>query len=98
MSGGEAFVYDPPGELPLRLNDDLVVLERVSGDSELLRLVERHTRYTGSPLATALLAGWAGAVAEFWHVRPRSDVAAIEDEHEGTGGRGAEAAEEATAG
>jgi glutamate synthase (ferredoxin) len=98
MSGGEAFVYDPPGELPLRLNDDLVVLERVSGDSELRRLVERHTRYTGSPLATALLAGWAGAVAEFWHVRPRSDVAAIEDEHEGTGGRGAEAAEEATAG
>jgi glutamate synthase domain-containing protein 3 len=98
MSGGEAFVYDPSGELPLRLNDDLVVLERVSGDSELRRLVERHTRYTGSPLATALLAGWDGAVAEFWHVRPRSDVAAIEDEHEGTGGRGAEAAGEATAG
>ena len=98
MSGGEAFVYDPPGELPLRLNDDLVVLERLSGDSELRRLVERHARYTGSPLAAALLAGWDGAVAEFWRVGPRADVAAIEDEHEGTGGRAAEEPEEATAG
>jgi len=98
MSGGEAYVYDPAGELPLRLNDDLVVLGRVSADSELRRLVERHARYTGSELAAALLAEWETVVAEFWHVRPRSDVAAIEDEHEGTGGRTAEEAEEATAG
>ena len=98
MTGGEAYVYDPAGELPLRLNDDLVVLGRVSGDSELRRLVERHARYTGSELAAALLAGWDEAIADFWHVRPRSDVAAIEDEHEGTGGRTADEAEEATAG
>ena len=98
MSGGEAFVYDPPGELPLRLNDDLVVLERLSGDSELRRLVERHARYTGSQLAAALLAGWDAAVAEFWRVGPRADVAAIEEEHEGTGGRAAEEPEEATGG
>ena len=51
MSGGEAFVYDPAGELPLRLNDDLVTLERVAVDEELRRLVERHLRYTESPLA-----------------------------------------------
>ena len=31
MSGGEAFVYDPPGELPLRLNDDLVVARAAVG-------------------------------------------------------------------
>jgi glutamate synthase domain-containing protein 3 len=98
MSGGEAFVYDAAGELPLRLNDDLVVIGRVTGDSELRRLVKRHARYAGSELAAALLADWDTAVAEFWHVRPRSDVAAIEDEHEGTGGRAAEEAEEATAG
>jgi glutamate synthase domain-containing protein 3 len=98
MSGGDAFVYDPSGELPLRLNDDLVVLERVSGDAELRRLVERHARYTDSALAAALLATWDAAVAEFWRVRPRADVAAIEDEHEGTGGRAAEEAGEASAG
>jgi glutamate synthase (ferredoxin) len=99
MSGGDAYVYDPAGELPLRLNDDLVVLERVTTDVELRRLVERHGRYAGSELAAALLAGWDEAVADFWHVRPRTDVAAIEDEHEGTGARaGAEEPEEATAG
>ncbi len=98
MSGGDAYVYDSAGELPLRLNDDLVVIGRVTGDSELRRVVERHARYTGSELAAALLSDWERAVAEFWHVRPRSDVAAIEDEHEGTGGRAAEEAEEATAG
>jgi len=98
MSGGEAFVYDPAGELPLRLNEDLVVLARMDVDGELRRLVERHVRYTGSALAAALLETWESAVADFWHVRPRADVAAIEDEHEGTGGRSAEEAEEATAG
>jgi glutamate synthase domain-containing protein 2/glutamate synthase domain-containing protein 1/glutamate synthase domain-containing protein 3 len=98
MSGGDAYVYDPAGELPLRLNDDLVVLERITADAELRRLVERHARYAGSELAAALLSDWETAAAEFWHVRPRSDVAAIEDEHEGTGGRAAEEAEEATAG
>jgi glutamate synthase domain-containing protein 3 len=98
MSGGEAFVYDPPRELPLRLNEDLVVLDRVSGDGELRRLVERHARYTGSELAAALLESWASAVGDFWHVRPKANVAAIEDEHEGTGGRAADEAEEATAG
>jgi glutamate synthase domain-containing protein 3 len=98
MSGGDAYVYDPAGELPLRLNDDLVVLGRVAGDTELRRLVERHARYAGSELAAVLLAGWDEVLGDFWHVRPRSDVAAIEDEHEGTGGRSAEEAEEATAG
>jgi glutamate synthase domain-containing protein 3 len=98
MSGGEAFVYDPPGELPLRLNDDLVLLERVASDDELRRLVERHARYTGSELGAALLESWGSAVRDFWQVRPKSNVAAIEDEHEGTGGRAGEEAEEATAG
>jgi glutamate synthase (ferredoxin) len=86
MSGGEVFVYDPAGELPLRLNDDLVALARVAGDGELHRLVERHLRYTGSELAAALLDVWDVAVGEFWHVTPKADVAQIEDEHEGTAG------------
>ncbi len=99
MSGGDAYVFDPGGELPLRLNDDLVGLTRVRSDVELHRLVERHLRYTGSELAAALLDVWETAVAEFWHVVPRAEVATIEDEHEGTpGGRGSEETEEATAG
>jgi glutamate synthase domain-containing protein 2/glutamate synthase domain-containing protein 1/glutamate synthase domain-containing protein 3 len=101
MSGGDAYVYDPAGELPLRLNDDLVTLVRVVRDDELRRLVERHLRYTGSELAAALLEVWDTAVGEFWHVCPKADIAQIEDEHEGTAtGRseGVEEAEEAAAG
>jgi glutamate synthase (ferredoxin) len=82
MSGGEAYVYDPTGEFPSRLNDELVSLARVTVDADLRRLVERHARYTGSQRATELLARWDAAW--FWHVTPRAEVAAIEDEHEGT--------------
>ena len=57
MSGGDAFVYDPAGTLPVRLNDDLVGMSRVHADAELRHLVERHVRYTGSELAAALLDG-----------------------------------------
>jgi glutamate synthase domain-containing protein 3 len=81
MSGGDAYVYDPAGELPLRLNEDLVTLERVTSDEELRRLVERHARYSGSELAAGLLLDWDTAVLDFWHVRPKANVAAIEDEH-----------------
>jgi glutamate synthase domain-containing protein 2/glutamate synthase domain-containing protein 1/glutamate synthase domain-containing protein 3 len=101
MSGGEAYVYDAAGELPLRLNDDLVALGRVVADEELRRLVERHLRYTGSERAAALLEVWETAVGEFWHVRPKANIAQIEDEHEGTAsGRseGVEETEEAAAG
>ena len=96
MSGGDAYVYDPAGVFPLRLNDELVSLSRVTVDTDLHRLVQRHVRHTGSELGAALLAAWD--TSDFWHVTPRAEVAAIEDEHEGTGTRGAEAAEEATAG
>jgi glutamate synthase (ferredoxin) len=98
MSGGEAYVYDPAGALPLRLNDDLVALARVQADADLQRLVERHLRYTGSELASALLATWDEAVLDFWHVTPKAEVASIEDEHEGTGSGAVQESEEATAG
>jgi glutamate synthase (ferredoxin) len=98
MSGGDAYVYDPADELPLRLNEDLVVASRVTADAELRALLERHVRYTGSELAAALLDVWEQAVADFWHVTPKADVATIEDEHEGTGLAAVAEPEEATAG
>jgi glutamate synthase domain-containing protein 3 len=98
MSGGEAYVYDPAGVLPLRLNDDLVAFDRVRGDTELRALIERHVRYTGSELASGLLEDWDRVVADFWRVTPKADIARIEDEHEGTGGGAVAESEEATAG
>jgi glutamate synthase (ferredoxin) len=98
MSGGQAYVYDPSGTLPLRLNDDLVGLARVLVDEELRHLVERHVRYTGSERAAALLERWDEALALFWHVTPKAEVASIEDQHEGTGTGAVAETEEATAG
>jgi len=98
MSGGDAFVYDPAGTLPVRLNDDLVGMTPVHADAELRYLIERHVRYTGSDLAAALLEVWEHALGEFWHVTPKANVATIEDEHEGTGSGAVQEGEEATAG
>jgi glutamate synthase domain-containing protein 3 len=84
MSGGEIYVHDPEGVLPLRLNGDLVTAVSVRGGDELRRLLEKHVRHTGSERAQALLDRFAQALREFRHVVPKADVAAVEDEHEGT--------------
>jgi glutamate synthase domain-containing protein 3 len=98
MSGGEAYVHDPAGTLPLRLNDDLVGFARVHAEAELRSLVERHVRYTGSELGAGLLEAWDDALGDFWHVTPKAEVASIEEEHEGTGTGAVQETEEATAG
>jgi glutamate synthase domain-containing protein 2/glutamate synthase domain-containing protein 1/glutamate synthase domain-containing protein 3 len=99
MSGGELYVHDPEDVLPLRLNSDLVVSRPVGVGEELRRLLERHVRYTGSGRGQALLDRWEEALREFRRVVPKADVAAVEDEHEGTlpGGKHAEGEVEAAA-
>src|SRR5581483_8784738 len=84
MSGGEIYVHDPEGVLELRLNADLVVSRPVTDADDLRRLLERHVQHTGSERGRELLERWNDAVREFRHVVPKADVAAVEDEHEGT--------------
>jgi glutamate synthase (ferredoxin) len=99
MSGGEIYVHDPEGVLDLRLNDDLVASRPLAAADDLRALLERHVRYTASGRAEALLDRWDDAVREFRHVVPKADVAAVEDEHEGTlpGGKHAEPEADAVA-
>ncbi len=99
MSGGQAYVHDPEGLLEHRLNGDLVVSQPVEDAAELRQLLERHVRYTGSGRAQAILDRFDEARAEFRRVVPKANVAAVEDEHEGTlpGGKHADAAEAAAA-
>jgi glutamate synthase (ferredoxin) len=96
MSGGSIYVYDAEELLDVRLNGDLVVAGAVANVHELRRLLERHVRYTDSARARRLLARWDESVALFRQVVPKSNVAQIEDQHEGTLG-GAEEAEELAA-
>ena len=86
MTGGELFLLDAGGGALGRLNDELVLPHRPD-EIELVflrELVVAHAELTGSPLAERLLAGWERAAGWFWRIAPRSEVAAIEEAHEGT--------------
>jgi glutamate synthase domain-containing protein 2/glutamate synthase domain-containing protein 1/glutamate synthase domain-containing protein 3 len=85
MTGGEAYVYDPDGQLGTRLNGQLVEARRpnTAQAAELQFLVERHREHTGSVLAAALLADWDATLRYFWWVAPVDEVARIERAHEG---------------
>jgi len=86
MTGGEAFVFDPHGLLPLRLNGQLVLAEQLDtgAAARLLELLERHQAHTGSPRAAELLVDWPRAARRFRLVRPKAEVARIEARAEGT--------------
>jgi glutamate synthase (ferredoxin) len=79
MTGGDLYVFDPAGRLPLRLNTQLVAAERTAGE-ELRALLERHLRHTGSTRVAGLLGRWDEEAAHFWHVVPRSAEGAVEDD------------------
>jgi glutamate synthase (ferredoxin) len=99
MSGGRLYVHDPEAVLELRLNSDLVVSRPVTSRDDLRRLLERHARCTRSALAQQLLDRWDETVREFREIVPKTDVAAVEDVHEGTlpGGKHAESEAETAA-
>lgn len=75
MSGGVAFVYDPGGLLPLRLNPEMVDLERLDDNAEIFalrKLVELHYRLTVSPRAREILDDWDHALGCFHRVTPHT--------------------------
>ena len=74
MSNGMAYVLDEYGDLPTRMNHELVEMQPVEDpeDIELLRtMIERHYERTGSRRAEELLSGWQDALPKFRKVAPR---------------------------
>jgi glutamate synthase (ferredoxin) len=74
MSGGVAYIYDPTATFPPRCNPEFVELEPLEdgADNEFVKeLLKRHLRYTGSTLATKILADWPVASKMFVKVMPR---------------------------
>ena len=74
MSNGMAYVLDEYGDLPSRMNHELVEMRPVvdPGDIELLKtMIERHYERTGSRRAQELLGGWEEALPKFRKVAPR---------------------------
>jgi glutamate synthase (ferredoxin) len=76
MTGGELYVYDVRGRMPLRLNGQLVVAERGAPES-VRTLIESHLRHTGSPRAADLLERWDEVASSFWRIVPRTELAAL---------------------
>jgi glutamate synthase (NADPH/NADH) large chain len=77
MTGGMAFVYDPAGELPRRINPEAVVWRRVSASywrTLLEDLVEQHLLRTGSPRAKSIMDHFDDAVGDFWQIVPKEMI------------------------
>jgi glutamate synthase (ferredoxin) len=76
MTGGEAFVYDESGTLPLRYNTQLVTITRLTPEdaARLRDLIIDHGRATGSSRARMLLGNWEAHTPRFWKVAPRATV------------------------
>ncbi len=72
MSGGIAYVWDPHGFFPSRVNHEMVELAALDDDDrvELVELIRQHCTETESAVADRLLDRWADAVAEFVKVLP----------------------------
>jgi glutamate synthase (NADPH/NADH) large chain len=87
MTGGMAFVYDPAETLPIRINSDTALYQRVESAhwEKLLRdLVEEHQRETQSRFAEQLLVDWQRELGHFWQVVPREMIDRLEQPLSGT--------------
>lgn len=77
MTGGVAFVYDTSHDFIDKLNQELVVAERIDTDEMdearhfLKRLLRAHINETKSIKATDILENFRHAVRDFWMVRPK---------------------------
>jgi glutamate synthase (ferredoxin) len=74
MSGGIAYVLDAQSTFARRCNPEFVDLEPLDRDDDValvLELLKRHVKYTGSTLASRLLADWSITAKLFVKVMPR---------------------------
>ncbi|GAB4171380.1 MAG: glutamate synthase large subunit [Calditrichia bacterium] len=82
MSGGIAYVYDEAGDFAEKYcNQEMVLLEAVVSDEDqqrLKKLIENHKQYTGSDVATYILANWDNELAKFVKVFPVEYKLALE--------------------
>src|SRR5690606_2707116 len=84
------------GQLLNRCNIEMVLLERLEEEAdvaELRSMLERHAEYTGSAVASRILADWEDAVERFVKVIPKDYKRMLEHirkaENDGVVGRGA---------
>ncbi len=80
MTGGMAFVWDPAEQLPLRINPESVIWQRLASghwEGVCKSLIEEHWRETGSRHAERILAEWERERLHFWQVVPKEMLARL---------------------
>jgi len=80
MTGGMAFVFDSDDMLPIHVNDESVVYQRLASqhwEQELKALIEEHVQETNSTFAASLLADWEQARLRFWQVCPKEMISRL---------------------
>jgi glutamate synthase (NADPH/NADH) large chain len=73
MSGGIAYAWNPRGNFDYFCNMEMVELSLIddrADEEELHDLIMTHYRYTASPLAGKILAGWKVFVEQFIKITP----------------------------
>jgi len=81
MTGGMAFVYDENNTLPVDINEESVIYQRVQSSywaDNLKAMVQEHYNQTSSPLAERLLAHWDMELEHFWQVCPKEMINKLE--------------------
>ncbi len=87
MTGGAAYIFDPPGRFRVRYNPELIFAVQLKPGAEAERvrqLIQRHLELTGSPRAREILENWDEGLGQFWAVHPKTRIAQIEAANEGT--------------
>ena len=73
MTGGVAYALDLDDSFPLKLNPELVVLERLETEADIVtvkKLVYKHLERTESDRAKEILGDWHRYESRFWKIRP----------------------------
>merc|ERR1712087_60677 len=82
MSGGIAYIYDPDGKFPERVNMGLVGLEEVDTEEEkalLYEYIQEHVQYTNSVVGQSMLENWDETVRSFVKVMPHDYKRVLEE-------------------
>ncbi|MEX0298986.1 MAG: glutamate synthase large subunit [Kordiimonas sp.] len=77
MTGGMAFVLDESGMFEEYVNDDTVLLNRLSSahwEAELKAHIEDHVRETHSRWGATILSNWESKKDQFWQVVPKEMI------------------------
>ncbi|MFN5515183.1 MAG: glutamate synthase large subunit [Cyanobacteriota bacterium] len=77
MTGGLAYFLDEAGDLPEKINPEIIKLQRVTapkGEEQLKELITAHVAHTGSPKGKRILAHWSAYLPQFWQAVPPSEA------------------------